>query len=607
VRPDVSVVIVNWNAKDVLRGCLESVFAETRGVEYEVIVVDNASSDSSAEMVRDEFPQAKVIANGENRGFAAGNNDGIAAANGRYVLLLNPDTIIRGGAIQKAAAFADAHEDAGVVGCRVWDPDGSRQYTCHRFPSVVNTFCAATGLAAALPTNRFFGGTLMRWWEHNETREVDAVAGCFMLVRREALEEVGGLDERYFMYVEEIDWCYRFRKAGWNVYFYHEAEIVHLMGASSKVSERDMRIEKRKSLLKFFRMNGGALSAWAANALMAAGDVIRIVSWGTAATVKRLAGRDAGRLGSKTRTAAKALAYHLFGVDESTEVPHTFKRRLRDKIAMTASAAWYAAVLLPATVLRRLTGRPDRRVIVLYYHSVYGYQRDEFAKHLDMLLAAGRPAALGREAEAAGEGPAIAVTFDDAFANIARNALPELAKRGIPATIFVPVGSAGGPPGWEMREGSPDTGERVMTAEELKGLGGLVAVGSHSLTHRRLRELTDEEAYRELADSRRELEAMVGRPVETVAFPHGSYSARTVELAREAGYRRAYSICPVVSREGSGEFVVGRCWEDLDGSRLEHWLKLRGAYSCLGPLQRLKKRICAPRRSEGAAEARGPA
>ena len=601
---DVSVIIVNWNAREELHDCLRSIFRQTRDVEFEVIVVDNASGDGSAEMVGREFQQVRLIANAENLGFAAANNQGMSAASGEYYLLLNPDTVILDGAIQKAIRFAESTKDAAVVGCRAYDGDGGRQYTCHMFPSLANIFLASTGLAGAFPQNRFFGRAMMRWTDPKETRAVDAVGGCFMLVRREAVDKAGTLDERYFMYAEEIDWCYRFRKAGWKVYYYPGAEIVHFIGASSKSAERDMRLERRKSMLTFFGKNRGAAARWGANALFALGDALRIPALAVMLGARRATGGDTAAVRARLSGHAQALGFHVLGLDASTSVPHTMRRVLRDAAAACVGAACYACGNFPRRIIAKAKGRRADELVILYYHGVQNYQREEFARQLDVMLEAGRPVALDRDDEGGDWRPAIAVTFDDAFASVLRNALPELARRNIPATVFVPTGSIGGPPKWQMREGSPDSKERVMTAEELLGAAGpLVTFGSHTVTHRRLGELPDDEALKELADSKAELERILGTPVEAVAFPHGSYTRRTLELARAAGYKRAYSIEPGVSRLKGEEFVRPRVWADLDGWRTAHWLKARGAYACLAPVQRLLRSLRA--RRYPAAETKG--
>lgn len=248
---DVSIIIVSWNTRDILRDCLESVYKQSENIEFEVIVVDNDSADGSAETVKKDFPQVRLTENPTNRGFAAANNQGMARAKGRYALLLNSDTIVLDNAITKTVRFADAHPEVAVVGCRVLNPDRSLQSTCFMFPSILNMVLSSSYLYKLFPGSKFFGREQMTWWNRNDIREVNVVTGCFMLVRREAIEEVGMMDEQFFIYGEETDWCYRFRKAGWKVMFTPCAEIIHLGGQSSKKIATEMALQLRGSILQF--------------------------------------------------------------------------------------------------------------------------------------------------------------------------------------------------------------------------------------------------------------------------------------------------------------------------------------------------------------------
>jgi GT2 family glycosyltransferase len=216
-----------------------------------VIVVDNASSDGSAALMKKEFPQVNLIENTENRGFATANNQGIAITKGRYVLLLNSDTVVLNDAITRTIAFANAHPRVAVVGCRVLNPDGTLQQTCFMFPSILNMLLSSSYLYKLFPRNRFFGRERMTWWDRRDTREVDVVTGCFMLVRREAIEQVGMMDEWFFMYGEETDWCYRFKKAGWKIIYAPVGQIIHLGGASSSRVAAMMTLQLRGAILQF--------------------------------------------------------------------------------------------------------------------------------------------------------------------------------------------------------------------------------------------------------------------------------------------------------------------------------------------------------------------
>ena len=275
----VSIIIVNWNTSRLLEGSLRSIYVETESRFIEVIVVDNASSDDSCEMVRDKFPFVTLIENTTNFGFAHANNQGLVIAQGRYVLLLNSDTVVLNNAISKAVSFADKYHRAAVVGCRVLGPDMSVQASCFKFPSVLNMLLSCTYLNKLLPHSRFFGREAMTWWDKNDSREVDVVCGCFMLVRKKAIEEVGMLDEQFFMYGEETDWCYRFKQAGCKVMFTPTAEIIHFAGQSSRKVRGEMLIQLRLSILKFIRKHYGWLKYKISCLLTIAFFATRIPRW----------------------------------------------------------------------------------------------------------------------------------------------------------------------------------------------------------------------------------------------------------------------------------------------------------------------------------------
>jgi N-acetylglucosaminyl-diphospho-decaprenol L-rhamnosyltransferase len=226
-EPDVSGVVVTHNAADWIVQCLESL----DGSGAEVIVVDNASTDGTPGLVRDRFPDARVIEE-DNRGFGAGNNAGMRVASGRYFLLLNPDAWLTDGALEKLVAFADEHPEAAVIGPRLLNPDGTLQRSVRGYPSPWRIATEYFFLRKLGPRthalNAFFG----EQFDHESVREAEYLFGACMLVRREAVDSVGGFDEDFFLMSEEVDWCYRFRQAGWKVLFYPGAEVVHVVGAS---------------------------------------------------------------------------------------------------------------------------------------------------------------------------------------------------------------------------------------------------------------------------------------------------------------------------------------------------------------------------------------
>lgn len=290
---EVSVVVVNWNTQDILRDCLRSIYEQGGEIDLEVIVVDNASTDGSVEMVKKDFPQITLIENSQNRGFAAANNQGIAISKERYVLLLNSDTVVLDNAIAKTAAFADSHPEAAVVGCRVLNPDRTLQPTCFMFPSILNMLLSSTYLYKLFPKSKFFGRERMTWWNRNDIREVDVVTGCFMLVRQDAIKKVGSMDEQFFMYGEETDWCYRFKQAGWKILFTPFAEIIHLGGQSAKKKAVTMIVQIRKSILQFMKKHHGPLVYRTACLLIISFLAVRLPIWSVIALFQRAQNSEA--------------------------------------------------------------------------------------------------------------------------------------------------------------------------------------------------------------------------------------------------------------------------------------------------------------------------
>ncbi|MEN6384940.1 MAG: glycosyltransferase family 2 protein [Phycisphaerales bacterium] len=260
MKIELSIIIVNWNGSEITKQCLTSIYEQTRQISFEVIVVDNGSSDSSCEMIEKYFPQVRIIANRENRGFAAANNQGILEAKGDFLLLLNNDTIILDHALEKIIAVAKETPQAGVLGCKVLNADMTQQSSCFRFPSLLNLTLAAMHLDTFFPKHNFFGRERYAKVNWNKITEVDVVSGCFMLVRREAYEKTGVLDERFFMYAEETDWCLRFRQNGWKVLYAPYGEIIHLGGASSKKNKGPMALQLKGSILLFIKKHRSRLS-----------------------------------------------------------------------------------------------------------------------------------------------------------------------------------------------------------------------------------------------------------------------------------------------------------------------------------------------------------
>ncbi len=237
---DLSIIIVNYNVKEFLQNLLTSLFKAVTNISSEIIVVDNGSDDGSVELLREKFPQVTLIANNENLGFSKANNLALKIAKGKFLLLLNPDTIVQEDTFEKLIKFFNDHQDAGMTGCKILNPDGTLQLACRRsFPGPWTSFCKVSGLSALFPNSKLFARYNLTFMDENQSYEVDAVSGSFMMVRREVFEKIGGLDEQFFMYGEDLDWCYRVQKTGWKVYYVHETTIIHYKGESTKRSSLD--------------------------------------------------------------------------------------------------------------------------------------------------------------------------------------------------------------------------------------------------------------------------------------------------------------------------------------------------------------------------------
>ena len=249
----VSVIIVNWNTRDLLRACLASLHQDPNIKHIEIVVVDNASDDDSVGMVRSEFPKVSIIENKSNIGYARAANQALKITCAPYCLLMNSDILVLNGAIWRLLEFMECDPSIGITGGRVLNPDKSLQQSCLQYPSILNILLWGTGLSRVFRHSRFFGREDMTWWKADQPCEVEAVKGCFFLIRKEAMNKVGLMDEDYFLYSEETDWCYRFKKSGYKVMFTPKAEVIHYDGASTRQVPLRSRFLFHKSKLMFFR------------------------------------------------------------------------------------------------------------------------------------------------------------------------------------------------------------------------------------------------------------------------------------------------------------------------------------------------------------------
>lgn len=272
-----SVIVVSWNCKGFLLKCLESMLSQTCMSDVEWIVVDNASTDGTAEEVKNRYPSVILLENSENLGFARANNQGIMKSSGKYIFLVNPDVEFKGDSVGELCRFLDQNGDIGICGPRILNIDGTLQPSCKKFPTIWNNLCFAFGLHRMFPKTALFSATTMSYFAHDTPMAVDALAGCFLAVRREAMEEVGPLDEDFFMYSEDIDWCKRFRDSGWKIVLYPSTEVVHYGGGSSENAPIRYAIEQERAYLLYWAKHHGAWKTTVVRATIAIRHFFRVI------------------------------------------------------------------------------------------------------------------------------------------------------------------------------------------------------------------------------------------------------------------------------------------------------------------------------------------
>lgn len=290
---DLSIVIVAWNVRDLVLDCLESIRDVKLGFSYEVIVIDNGSADGTVQAVSEKYPEARVLALPRNIGFGAGNNRGLEIMRGRHAVLLNSDTIVLPGGLETCVAYLDAHPEVGVVGPQLLNPDRSKQNCIHNSPTLISELVGQSLLRRLFP--RRYPSKLV---DYSAPLEVEAVLGACLFVRREVIGQVGLIDEDYFFFLEETDWCHRIRAAGWKVHHLPDAFVVHLYGESTKKKvPLRTRIEYYRSRDTFFRKNRGPAAYLVLRAIVMARILLGCVFGGRRAEEYRkiLAWYRAGR------------------------------------------------------------------------------------------------------------------------------------------------------------------------------------------------------------------------------------------------------------------------------------------------------------------------
>lgn len=308
--PQLSIIIVTWNGKRYALECLESLYSHPAAVSTEIIVVDNASTDGTPDAIRERFPEVTVLRNKDNLGFARANNIGIRASHGQYVCLINSDVVVSDGCLEKLIGALQAHTNIGIIGPKMRCPDGTIGLSIMQYPTVWNTLCAALAVNSMLPKSRLFAGFSISSEAIDDLRDVEVVTGWLWMTSRRALEQVGGLDERFFMYGEDIDWCYRFRKVGWRVVFAGQTEALHFGGASSSSAPARYYVEMRSANRQYFRKHHGVWGATGYTMTIAVHEVCRIFGHSLSYCCRRSKRHEAAR---KVRRSALCLLWLVGG------------------------------------------------------------------------------------------------------------------------------------------------------------------------------------------------------------------------------------------------------------------------------------------------------
>jgi GT2 family glycosyltransferase len=279
-KKELLIVIVTWNQKKLTLDCLETVFASPPAkCSYEVVLVDNASSDNTVAAVKERFPAVCIIENKENIGLVKANNLGMKSSDSDFIVLMNNDTLVKPGCFDNLYEFIKDTPDAGIVGAKLFYGDGTLQMSCFRFPTIKNALFEALGLASLFPKSKIFGEYEMSWWDHNSVKQVDWVSTACYIARREAFEKVGYIDPVYFVYADDVDMGFKMKKAGYKVYFIPSAKMIHLSGRNVSKPSKRKSMEGAAALRYTMKKNNSYLyySAWKTLKIM--GFVFKLIKW----------------------------------------------------------------------------------------------------------------------------------------------------------------------------------------------------------------------------------------------------------------------------------------------------------------------------------------
>jgi GT2 family glycosyltransferase len=304
--PLLSIVIVTWNGKRYALECLESIYKHPSGTPFEIIVVDNASTDGTPAAIREQFPEVRLVEIQANLGFAKANNIGIAISQGEYVALINSDVVVYENCLDRLLEAMKPNSNIGIIGPKMICADGSVGLSVMRLPTVWNTLCAALAVHSVLPNSQRLAGFSVRTDGTRGIEDVQVVTGWFCMISRQALEQVGGLDERFFMFGEDIDWCQRFSKAGWRVVFCGDTQSLHYGGGSSEEAPARYYVEMRRANLQYFQKHHGRMGAAGYRIAIAIHELARIAGYSLSYCLHRA---DRVSAGSKMRRSVSCLQW----------------------------------------------------------------------------------------------------------------------------------------------------------------------------------------------------------------------------------------------------------------------------------------------------------
>jgi len=320
---DVSVITVTWNTQDIVKQCLRHVFAQQASICYEVIVIDNGSSDDTVDVIRQTHPDARLIVNNQNRGYGPACNQGMEIANGDYILIINSDIMLDDPhLLQRIYDYARKQADVAIIGCQVKEDNHTVRMTSFAQPTLYNELCHTLGLCKLFPNSPRVAKERILWWDRKSEREVEVVSGMFMLVKRQAYQEVGGMNESFFLFYEETDWCKRFRNAGWKLRFWPGVSVIHRHGGSQSQKGDYCRffVQFRKSKLIYFQKHYGLIACFLLRCMLLTESIFKALLMYVLACIRWITGNDPGDLARKGFAYWRTAIYCFTGVEPKSKL-----------------------------------------------------------------------------------------------------------------------------------------------------------------------------------------------------------------------------------------------------------------------------------------------